>query len=409
MRDSIGKVKKWFGTGFIIVSLITGILWIKEYVQTQQEITVLARNPPGMGDAEFYLEARTKENSFPVNIQIQERVYTEDEMEDVFERGKEWLDSVWLGENTSSDHITKNLYFPTYIEELGLTVRWEVENNAWIRPNGTVIEDANLDNPNSIEVCAVVSYGKEERVYIYEIHMATSESTEEKDIEKAIVSRLKMLDDTNRTKEEINLPASFLGEQLQWYVKRQPLWPKIFLFGNMIVVLLYFTKEERKMQQMKDRNKALSVDYPEIVYQMVLLVGAGMTIRNAWEKMTEAYEREKSITGKMRWGYEEMETTLREMNYGIAEIKAYENFGNRCGNQNYIRFSALLIQHVKRGAKGMNQLLMQEVTEAEILWRENSRKRAEEAGTKLLFPMILMMSVVFAVLMIPAFLSMSIG
>ena len=57
----------------------------------------------------------------------------------------------------------------------------------------------------------------------------------------------------------------------------------------------------------------------------------------------------------------------------------------------------------------MNQLLMQEVTEAEILWRENSRKRAEEAGTKLLFPMILLMSVVFAVLMIPAFLSMSIG
>ena len=114
----------------------------------------------------------------------------------------------------------------------------------------------------------------------------------------------------------------------------------------------------------------------------------------------------KQVIEKLR---KEMEVTLREMNYGIAEIKAYENFGNRCGNQNYIRFSSLLIQHVKRGAKGMNQLLMQEVTEAEILWRENSRKRAEEAGTKLLFPMILLMSVVFAVLMIPAFLSMSIG
>ena len=82
MSDFIGKVKKWFGTGFMIVSLVTGILWFKEYVQTQEKITVLARNPPGMGDIEVQLEARTKEGSFPVNIQIQERLYTEDEMED---------------------------------------------------------------------------------------------------------------------------------------------------------------------------------------------------------------------------------------------------------------------------------------------------------------------------------------
>ena len=393
----------------MIVSLVTGILWFKEYIQTQEEIIVLARNPPGMGATEIQLEARTKEGSFPVNIQVQERVYTEEELEDVFKRGKEWLDSVWLGENTSSSHITKNLYFPTYIEELGLTVRWEVENNTWIRPDGTVIEDTILEKPNSIEVCAFVSYGKEERVYTYEIYLETSESAEEKNIENEIVSQLKRLEDTNRTEEEIILPENFLGEQIQWYVKRPTLWPKIFLFGNMIVVLLYFTKEERKMQQLKDRDKALGLDYPDIVYRMVLLVGAGMTIKNAWEKLTEEYEREKNLTGKIRWGYEEMETTLREMNYGIAEIKAYENFGNRCGNQNYIRLSALLVQHVKRGAKGMNQLIMQEVREAEILWRENSRKRAEEAGTKLLFPMILLMSVVFAVLMIPAFLSVSIG
>ena len=56
----------------------------------------------------------------------------------------------------------------------------------------------------------------------------------------------------------------------------------------------------------------------------------------------------------------------------------------------------------------MNQLLMQEVMASEILRKENARKRAEEAGTKLLFPMVLLMAVVFAVLMIPAFLSISI-
>jgi Tfp pilus assembly protein PilX len=47
------------------------------------------------------------------------------------------------------------------------------------------------------------------------------------------------------------------------------------------------------------------------------------------------------------------------------------------------------------------------VAEAEIFRRGNARKRAEEAGTRLILPMVLMMMVVFAVLMIPAFLSMN--
>ena len=52
-------------------------------------------------------------------------------------------------------------------------------------------------------------------------------------------------------------------------------------------------------------------------------------------------------------------------------------------------------------------LLVQEVGEAEVLRRENARKSAEEAGTRLILPMVLLMTVVFAILMIPAFLSMN--
>ena len=377
-------------------------------MDSPEKITVLARNPPGMGEAEISLEAKTEDGVYSVDVQVQERSYTEDELEEVFRLGKLWLDSVWLGANKDSEHVTQDLYFPTYIDELGLTVRWEVENYVWIQSDGKVTEEAFKDMPESIEICAVLSYGKAEKVYTYEVRVVTPEDTKDKDIQQEIASALKLLESENITEDEIHLPTSLYGKDIVWHVKQPVIWPKIFLFGCVLVVLIYFTKEERKMQQLKERDNALGMDYPDIVYRMVLLMGAGMTIKSAWEKITSEYEREKKTTGKIRWGYEEMEATLREMNYGIAEIKAYENFGNRCGNQNYIRFSALLIQQVKRGAKGMNQLLMQEVTESEILWRENSRKKAEKAGTNLLFPMILLMSVVFAVLMIPAFLSMSI-
>ena len=409
MGDFFGKAKVWFLRGFLTVILITGAVWIKENMEDRKTVTVLERNPPGMGDTKIHLEAWTEEGVFPVDIQIQERQYTEEELEDVFKRGKEWLDSVWLGENTASDNITGNLYFPTYIDELGLTVRWEVDNPAYIQSDGSLSDQTVLEKPQTIQICAILRYGDVEKVYTYEICLKTLENTKEKKIEKEIEKVIKTLDEKNPTEEKINLPTKFRGEQMTWYLHQPVIWPKVFLFGSVIVVLLYFAKEEKQMQQLKDRDKSLGLDYPDIVYQMILLIGAGMTIKNAWEKIVTEYEREKKLTGERRWGYEEMGAALREMNYGIAEIKAYENFGNRCGNQNYIRFSALLVQQMKRGAKGMNQLLMQEVTEAEILWRENCRKKTEEAGTKLLLPMILLMSVVFAVLMIPAFLSMSMG
>ena len=101
-----------------------------------------------------------------------------------------------------------------------------------------------------------------------------------------------------------------------------------------------------------------------------------------------------------------MENGLWEMNYGVPELTVYENFGSRCGTRGYIRFAALLIQQVRRGARGMNEILAREVGEAEVARRENGRKATEESASRLLFPMLLLMMVVFAVLMIPAFLSM---
>ena len=66
---------------------------------------------------------------------------------------------------------------------------------------------------------------------------------------------------------------------------------------------------------------------------------------------------------------------------------------------------SLLLQNLKKGSKGMAEMLSYEVGQA-FEERKNLAKRfGEEAGTKLLFPMILMLVIVMVVLIIPAFLS----
>ena len=93
------------------------------------------------------------------------------------------------------------------------------------------------------------------------------------------------------------------------------------------------------------------------------------------------------------------------MQSGISEAQAYERFGKRCQLPEYIRIGSVLSQNLKKGAKGLTSMLEMEAEASLNDRKNNARKFGEKAGTKLLLPMILMLGVVLAILMIPAFLS----
>ena len=93
------------------------------------------------------------------------------------------------------------------------------------------------------------------------------------------------------------------------------------------------------------------------------------------------------------------------METGVAESEASRRFGERCGQAKHKTFATLLIQNHQKGSRQMADMLERESVEA---WEERKRKArvlGEAAATKLLIPMIMMLMVVMAIVMIPAFLS----
>ena len=66
----------------------------------------------------------------------------------------------------------------------------------------------------------------------------------------------------------------------------------------------------------------------------------------------------------------------------------------------------LLEQNVKKGSRGMTELLKAEVREAFEQRKEQAKICGEEAATKLLRPMILRLAVVMILIVVPAWLSM---
>ena len=104
--------------------------------------------------------------------------------------------------------------------------------------------------------------------------------------------------------------------------------------------------------------------------------------------------------------YEELCVMNQEMKEGISESQAIQHFGKRCGILPYLRFSSIMTQNIKKGSEGLITILEKESLDALEQRKEMALQLGEKASTKLLFPMMLMLGIVMAVIMVPAFMTM---
>ncbi len=397
--------KRLLAAAVMLITVISACAGIYEAVHPAAAVTAIEKSEPGKGEKEISLDVIADEQRYRINMTVPERTYGTLELEKAFDDAKQWICTNYLGENPDEEHVSKRLYFAEIVPDTGIRVRWQPTDYRLIRSDGTISDEALLKAPVKSSVTAVLSYGDDKREITLPVNIVPREK-EVLGITGIIQEKIEMAKGKDRADSRFVLPKDAAGIKLTWYTPKTHVPVKLFGFGTVFVSLLYLSGEEKKIQKRRERMAGLDHDYPEIVYQMVLLISSGSTVRAAWEKMAADYEKEKASGKNVRPGFEEMTAALKEMRLGIPEIRAYENFGKRCARRNYIRFSALIIQQIRRGAGGMSEIMLQEVAESEIIWRENARKSAEEAGMKLLLPLVLLMTVVFAVLVIPAFLSM---
>ena len=215
-----------------------------------------------------------------------------------------------------------------------------------------------------------------------------------------------VLDRYNEEKEDPEhyyLPDKWEGHTYRWSRPRDnsgALLSSLFLVAATAVLIL---NGREKQTLLAKRQEALLMDYPELIMKFTLFVAAGMTVRNAFMKIASDERRKHgTIT---RPAYDAIATACNEMDSGISEAEAYYRFGERCGQVHYKTFATLLLQNLQKGSRQLVQMLERESSQA---WDERKQKAkilGDTASTRLLFPMILMLGVVMAIIMIPAALS----
>ena len=130
-----------------------------------------------------------------------------------------------------------------------------------------------------------------------------------------------------------------------------------------------------------------------------------MTMRNIVARLSENYSRKRENGVPQSVVYEELVKSNRELKLGKSEVSVYEDFGRRCTGQQYARLSTLLSQNLRKGNSELLRLLNEESMKAFEDRLDRARKAGEEAGTKLLLPMVLMLLIVMVIIMIPAYMT----
>lgn len=227
--------------------------------------------------------------------------------------------------------------------------------------------------------------------------------SKEEEQELKIREILEQYNQEKNSKDYYYLPAEWKGKKFQWETPADNSGSLLSALAFAAAIVLMLKKAREEQEQKVKRSEQLLMDYPALVMKFTLLVQAGMTERKAFQKISLDYRR--GHTGKARFAYEEILAACNEMESGVSEAEAYRRFGERCAQIKYKTFATLLIQNLQKGSRRMSDMLEKESLEA---WDERKRKArvlGEAAATKLLLPMAMMLMVVMAVIMIPAFLS----
>lgn len=389
---------------------------------SKKEAETIRRNSYGEG-------SRTEEREItiggdkveePLEITVGERQYTNDEMQKIFTQAIRKLDLLILGENKSLDEVRSDLELISKMPEEPIEIIWELDRYDVINRQGELQEDtiaeeaadnAGLEKEGIlVNLKAFLRYTEDEtKEALYEtaVRIFPPLLTEEEEKVAKVLEKIRDEDNNKASEEIIKFPEEVEGEKVEY---RRPVNSRgisILILGIAATGLTWCLIRRQGKKEDEKRKIQMVQDYPEIVNKLRLLLGAGMTIKNAWKKIVTDYEKKKEKCGE-RFAYEEMLITYREMQSGVTEAESYERFGRRCGIPSYLKLGAILSQNLRKGTRGVAEIMQMEAIQAFEERKALAKRRGEEASTKLLVPMFFMLGIVLVIVIVPAFLSIQI-
>lgn len=387
----------------IIFDFIGFVSAISLWASQSEYLESIVRPDYGEGEKEYELEVKNgTDEKETVIISIDEKKYSKDEIYKLFEDNYNNVIKELLGGNTSQDEIIVPINLISSYDIFNIS--WKIENTEIVDFSGNVYNEEINEQGIITYITAVFELEDIKKEYEIPLKILPAPNDINKTLEEKIQESLE--NSNSEYENQVNLPLKVEDENIVYSIPEEKVGLKYLIVGLLFAVTVYFGLDKDLEKKIKQREEQMLMDYSDIVSKLTLLMGAGLTISLAWDRIVKDYERKSKAKNK-RFAFEEMKLANTKIKSGISETVVYMEFGKRCGLQCYLKLAGLLEQNVRKGTKELRVLLEGEVREAFNNRKNLAKIKGEEASTKLLFPMIIMLGIVIVIIVVPAFLSMN--
>lgn len=298
--------------------------------------------------------------------------------------------------------IDRDIRFPQSLQKGQVALHWSMQPEGILEQNGRfhrdLLSEDQLIAANLVYICG--SSRREETIrFLARAYPADSKEEYRSRIKRALEGREK----TDRQNQKVDLPEQdFRGEAIRWMRPYSWRGEKLLALGFTGALLMLFAQKKSRMEAVKRRRENADRDYPSIISEIALYLSAGVTVKNALERISAVYEERRKRGQTGHEGYEALSLLVRCMKEGISERQAYEDWPGLCPTASYRKLSMLLIQNLQRGNRRLAELFEEEKQRAEEAGRLRCKKLGDEASTRLLIPMVGLLAVVLMILLAPA-------
>ena len=334
----------------------------------------------------------------PYEINVSRRKLSKEELDEMFDDCYPILLNKFLNGNDSLELVTGNLTFFDQIEGYPFEISFISKDRESISSSGELLSK----NKGETTVLCTLKYDDWEKELELVIHHHANETDSLDIVRRELDEEIKRIEEESAKEEYLSLPKTINGHSITYediYHKKNPI---ILTLGLVALLLVKLGSRHDRDREKKKTRDLIEQEYPIVLQKMIMYLSSGMNLRNAWIKIYE----DSVITKKKNPLYEEINRMINELKTGISEEVAYMNLSMRIAIPAVTRFTSLLSQNLRKGSTDLTALLNEEAKIAFDERKRRARIKGEEAGTKLLLPMMMLMIVVMVLIMVPAFVNM---
>lgn len=370
----------------------------------------------------------------PLNITVSPKRYSREEADRVFKVIVENIEGIIVDDDQSLASVSHDLNLVTRLKDYGVELSWNfypevddpedyrkyrhlIEADGRVRnqdiPEGTVITgylslimstyivpESDTLSPSEKDYTKIKYHSEAYKIYVNVVPACLSEYDL---LLKQLNQKISDINLSSLGNDDLILPTELEGLKLSYHDSQDYTYLVFPFLGIIAAFSIYMRQDSLAKEEKKKRESMLMLDYSDLVSKLMVYTGAGLTIKNSFMIISENYDR--LIERKLRPDrplYQELRTLCYQFHRNMPESEVYIDLGKRINLKSYTKLVSLIEQNRKTGTKNLRSMLELEMNDAFEQRKTTAKRLGEEAGTKLLLPLFLLLAIVMVIIIVPA-------